>query len=127
MYPQSLDPFATQLSSQTGLLKSVRSHNQIRMFSKRTAPAEKRDASAKFSKKSDSDSIRTSDQKTRQNTANFEPMSSQKLNFSVLNQFAPDAEEVRSLYAEKTSLDVVKIFLENQENTYVFNKKEHIV
>ena len=37
-------------------------------------------------------------------------------------QFAPDADEVRSLYVDKPTSDVVNLLLENLSSNYVFNK-----
>jgi len=79
-------------------------------------------------KYSDSDSIKISDQKTRQNTNAPEvEQTSSKNQSTVALQFAPDAEEVKSLYKDKESGEIVRLLLQNLSHSNVFNKNEHIV
>lgn len=42
-------------------------------------------------------------------------------------QFAPDSEEVKSLYNDKPSAEVVQIILKHLSNSNVYNKNDHIV
>ena len=99
------------------------SKRSVQVFNKKLSN-DRFNLSAHKSKQSDDDSVQTSDQKTRQHTHHFD---SSKYASLLGVQLAPDAEEVKSLYVDKSGDEIVRTLLKHLSSSTVLNKNEHIV